>query len=369
MAAVKNLGANRGDLAEAVIGAAVTARFWLKPEGRQVTEADLKKVLDSFLRSNPTTFQRDDLNVVTRITDEITFRVGIPKVAYDFIRKRENWSLIPELFKSSVAYVNADRRLILQSNILAKNGKIDKILVDADGTGDQTGTKADIKLSVNGKPTPQQISLKVKGGDQFAQVGGLGFEKQTEIWTNRLGIDITRSKAEFDRIYNQINNKLRFADRTAAATSKEAELSRKAAGVVYEYAAEQLQTKFKRIDSALINRIGDFIVEGATKTDPSIELVKLVGGSFVKARFGKKFRENMMGAAPNLRVEFKGTTADPTVIIYDKDLGPGKKGKLFQVRARYSGEGVKNKQGKYYKVYIRNIVEAGDLLFQLATDK
>jgi len=364
----ESISANRGDLAEAVLGAAVTARFWLRPEGATVSNQDIKKVLESVIRTNPVKFKRDDLQLTAKITDTITFKVGIPQKAYDFIKQKANWELIPELFRSSTAYVNSDRRLILQSKFLSKNLKVNNILVNADGTGDQTGTKADIKLEVDGKPLAQQISLKVKGGDQFAQVGGLGFDKQLEIW-QRLGVDVNPKRSEFEKLYDQIDNKIRFADRNAAAKSKEASLARQAAAVSYKFAAQQLSQKLKRGDEKTIMALAEFIDKGATYGDKSIELVKLVGGSYVRAKFGKQFLQNMKDVAPKLEIVFRGTTADPTVVIYHKEIGSGKAGKLIQVRARYSGESAKNKQGKYYRVYLRNIVEAGDLMFKLATDR
>ena len=56
------------------------------------------------------------------------------------------------------------------------------------------------------------------------------------------------------------------------------------------------------------------------------------------------------------------------ILVYDKNLGPTK-GKLVQFRARYSIEGAKSKSGKTYRPYLRNLLETGPFLFQLASDR
>ena len=364
--------ANRGDVAEVVLGAAVTARFWKHPypEGTPVSEADVREILKKVIKTNPVKLNRDDYEVDTKINDVIRFKIGVPIKAFEFIKDPGNWKLIPELFSSSLKYVNADRRLNKQASVLARNGKINDIFVNSDGTGDQKGTKADIKIEVDGKPTRNQISLKVKGGDQFAQVAGVGWEKQMEIW-GKLGLDVSKKKKDFTAIFDTIDYTLRYADRNSANASKEATLARKSAAVVYRFAAVELKKKFKSKDRKLLSSLGDFIRYGATLDDPHIELVKLGGakaGKFKRAKFGKKFYQNLQNVAPNLEVEYKSGVADPTVVIYDKNLGQTKEGRLLQIRAKYSPESSKTKAGKTYKVYLRNIVEAGDLFFELATD-
>ena len=57
-----------------------------------------------------------------------------------------------------------------------------------------------LKFEVDGKTTKNQISLKVEGGDQFAQVAGVGWEKQVEIW-GKLGLDVSKKEK---RLYGDI---------------------------------------------------------------------------------------------------------------------------------------------------------------------
>jgi hypothetical protein len=65
--------ANRGDVAEVVLGAAVTARFWKHPypEGTPVSEADVREILKKVIKTNPVKLNRDDYEVDTKINDVI----------------------------------------------------------------------------------------------------------------------------------------------------------------------------------------------------------------------------------------------------------------------------------------------------------
>ena len=361
----QKIEANRGDLAEVLLGAAVTAKFWKHPAKGMVTIDDIKEVLRMVLKSNPIELKRGDIGYESKISDIIRFKMGVPKKAHDFIQIESNWNYIKDLFNSVVHHVNSDRRLDLQSTVLSKNGKIDDIYVNAAGLEDQTGTKADIKLTIDGKQTVNQISLKTDIG-QFAQVAGTTFDKQITIW-ERMGIDVSPTKGAYDAISNKIDITLRHASREEAKSSEVGKLLRDAAAIPYKYAADELERKLKAQDMGIINQLANFIQIGATKNDPNIEIVKLESNKSKKARFGPNFIKNLKAIAPELKVEYK-KTSDPIVNIYDPKLGSGKNGSLLQIRAKYTPESTKGKVKMYYH-YLRNIVEAGDLFYNLATDK
>ena len=362
--AVTKITANRGDVAEVILGAAVTSRFWKHPVGQDVNENDIRSVLRIVMKSNPISLNRNDLEIDTKISDTIRFRVGVPKLAYEFLKQEKEWSKVDDLFASSSSYVNSDRRLILQSKILAKNGKINDIFVNSDGTGDQKGTKADIKLEVDGKKTRNQISLKVHGGDQFMQIAGVTFDKQEQLW-GKLGIDVSRGRKSYEEYMKKLQTTLTFYDRDSVTKSGSADNMRLAAEQTYKIAAKELESKLNKKDKETIQKMANLIKYGATKDDENIELVKLQSGKFKKAKFGKKYQENVKNA--NLAVSYKRKT-DPIILVYDKDLGPIK-GKIIQIRARYSIEGVKTKAGKTYKPYLRNLLETGPLIWTLASDR
>ena len=359
---IQKISANRGDVAEAILGAAVAAKFIKRPTDT-VTLKDVESILAKVIIASPVETSVFDLEKVANIKDNIKFRVGLPKRAMDFISDRSNWQNVDDLFNSSIAYVNGDKRLNLQARKFSKNKRENEIYVNSDGTGDQKGTKADIKLTFDGKKSVNQISLKVQGGNQFMQVAGIGFDKQEKLW-NTLGIDIASAKIPYEKHIKSMQTDLTFYDRDSVNASGEAEYLRLAAEQTYKIAANHLQTSLDNKDGNTIKKIADLIKSGATK-DENVEVVKLERGKFSKAKFGKKYYENVKNS--DLVVSYKRTT-DPILLVYDKKLGPSK-GKLVQFRAAFKIESSTSKGKKTYKPYLRNYVESGPLLFVLASDK
>ena len=157
------------------------------------------------------------------------------------------------------------------------NNKKDEIFVNSDGTGDQKGTKADIKLLINGRKAPQQISLKVAGGEQFGQVAGITFDKQIEIW-GRLGVNVKSAEKAYNAKMGKMNSRMMFSDRGAVGL-KEVEVAiRGAMGESYKLAAKQLQSRLP------IDKLTSFLKIAASKGDSRIELVKLVNRKYKKAK-------------------------------------------------------------------------------------
>tara|TARA_R110001632_G_scaffold185755_3_gene306071 strand:+ start:368 stop:1489 length:1122 start_codon:yes stop_codon:yes gene_type:complete len=359
------ISANRGDVAEIILGAAVTARFFNSPQKTAIiSKPHIYDMLSKVLRSQEVTLHRTDkLSGTVKVDDNIRFKVGVPKKAWEFISDKNNWKLVDDLFDSAISYVNTERRLRGQSHALYANGRVDDIFVNSDGTGDQKGTKADIKLIINGKEAPQQISLKVEGGEQFGQVAGMTFDKQIEIW-GRLGINVKPIETKFNDKLKDVDLKATFSDRGAIGM-KEIEVAiRAAAGEAYSYATKQLNQNLPA------DKLISFLKTAANKGDSRIELIKFTSTGYKKAKFGKNFEENLKTLFPKLTIEFEQTT-DSIVHIYDKSIGPrsSSAARLFRVRGFFQRpSAVKSTGEKYYKAYMRNIIEAGDLLFKIATD-
>ena len=360
------IDANRGDVAEVILGAAVTAKFYSAPTSK-VDRKQIETVLKKVISSKKVTIKRPDImKGTTKINDDVRFQVGVPSKAWTFISNSKNWDSVDDLFKSSIAYVNSDRRLSLQAKAMATNSKQNDIFINSDGTGDQKGTKADIKLMIDGKPTRNQISLKVKGGEQFAQVAGVTYEKQTIIW-GKLGIDVSSAKSKYEKHFQKVDFETRFKDRDSINKTDVGENMRLAASETYKVAHKKLKDGMEKGDAKMITNLANFIKSGAIKDEDNIELVKLTGGTFKRAKFGKKFIENFKVLAPKLKVEYVRKT-DPIVKIYDPTIGPGQAGTLIQIRGKYTAESSGKGDKKVYKPYFRNIVEAGDLFFKIATD-
>jgi len=345
---------NKGDVAEAILGAAVAAKFIIRPVS-DVSKKDVEDVLKKVLASNPVTVQVADYKKTTKsanITDNIKFKVGIPKPAMDFISDSSNWSSISDLFSSALSYVNSDRRLNLQAIQFSKNHKSNTIFVNSDGTGDQTGTKADIKLTFDGKKSRNQISLKVKGGDQFAQVSGIPFAKQEKLWKDGLGLDVSTLKTKYEKELENFDPTIVFTDRTDEILKSQKDIVKAAARAVYKEAEIQMNDKFGSKDVEFVKKLIEFIKTGATGSEyKEIELVKLVSGDFKKVRFNKKFEDTITNLSLKAVMRSSG---DPLIVIQDTESNAP----LIQIRFKVEAASKKGKSGKTYVVYPRNYVEA-----------
>jgi hypothetical protein len=344
---------NKGDVAEAILGAAVAAKFIIRPVG-DISKKDVEDVLKKVLASNPVTVQVADYKKTTKsanITDNIKFKVGIPKPAMDFVSDSSNWSSISDLFSSALSYVNSDRRLNLQAIQFSKNHKSNTIFVNSDGTGDQTGTKADIKLTFDGKKSRNQISLKVKGGDQFAQIGGIPFAKQEKLWKDGLGLDVSTLKIKYETELEKFDPTIVFTDRTDEILQEQRVILKNAARAVYAEAVTQMNAKFGSKDVDFVKKLIQFIKTGVAGTEyKDIELVKLEKGDFKTLRFNAKL-ESLISDM-NLVAVMK-EDKDPEVEIKDSESGKP----LIKIRFKVEGQSRKSKSGTTYTLYPRNLIE------------
>lgn len=348
---------NKGDVAEAILGAAVAALFMNRPTDK-VTQKEVEAVLIKVLKTNPLVTKVDDITKQANIQDNIKFAMAIPKPAMQFITDKSNWSLVTDLFKSAISYVNSDRRLNLQAKTFSRNGKANTIFINSDGTGDQTGTKADIKLFFDGKMSKNQISLKVKGGDQFAQVSGVDFSKQEKLWAGGMGISVSTLKNKYNLALKDYDPKMIFYSRTDAILEKQKSVVKDAARLVYTEAARLINKKLKSNDAAFIENLIDFIKVGVAGDESDfIELVKLEAGKFKKIRFTPAYVQAIKDM--KLVAEIGPVTKDPVMQIKDTVSGQ----KLIQIRLKVEATSSKGKDGKRYKVYPRNYIESGPGLF------
>jgi len=361
---------NRGDVAEGILGAALAAKFTNRPSSLKdknvpITVAMIDNVLDEFFRSNRMIeFKAKDIVAVRGqyVSDAINFSIALPEAAAKLLSNKQNRTVVKDLYDSAISYV--EKTWTEDVLKFALNGQLDNIIILSDGVGDQKGTKADIKVTINGKPYTRQISLKVAGGEQFAQVSGDEFEKQQKVWEDILNLDIS----ELEKLYlSEIKNydkKQIFSSREDAKLNEFKDMIKSAARVVYKEAAKQIQSKIASKDNTFFQNLAKLIFEGATRGDASIELVKLEGGKFKQLQFSKDFIEiytNQLKKS-NLKAKFK-ETGDPLVEIF---AGTETKANLIlKIRVKVEASSSQTKGGKFYKPYMRNLVEAGPLMFSL----
>ena len=387
------ISANRGDIAEGIMGAALTAKFVKRQLGQtvknlpQVNATDVDEVLAKFFRSGgiyrktvrdvpkpiEIPFQEGidsisggaafatetTVNIIRELMfeDKVIFKLTLPQAAMTFLSRQSNRTQVRDIFDRAIKYANTDATFIREANRLATNAKNDKILVDADGVSNQLDTKVDIGLYANGRKIGKQISLKTESGRQFDQVIGFGIAEFDKLFDNNMGIIVDGSvKNEVNNYIKQFNVTDAFSFR--AQTSKDVTGSiwatklKKAATLYYKGAEKVIKTQ---IDALVFRRkLANTIRVGATRGDDDIQLVKLAGaqGAYSERTFGPEFEDAIENA--NLSV-ISNFTDNPTIKINSNDK------LLVQFRARVDAD----KRATGYRIKLRQVLEAGTGLFYL----
>ena len=380
------ISANRGDIAEGIMGAALTAKFIKRQLGQsvdnlpQVNATDVDAVLAKFFRSGgiyrktvrdvPKPFDfipqgapgneiETTVNVVRELmfSDKVVFKLTLPQAAMDFLSKQSNRTQVRDIFERAVRYANNDPTFIREANRLATNAKNDKILVDADGVSNQLETKVDIGLSANGRKIGKQISLKTESGKQFHQIVGFGIAEFDKLFSDKLGINID---GNYRKQTNDYIKSFNITDAYAfrGATSKDVTGSiwatklKKAAMIYYKGAERSMKTKIKGKDFK--RKLAATIRYGATRNEDDIQLVH-----FVKAK--RLYDQRLFDSTFEDIIE----NADLSVVSnYDDNptikINNGNK-TVVQFRARVDSETMKNG----YKIKLRQVLETGTGLFLL----
>jgi len=380
---------NMGNAAEGILAAAIVARFINK--ARRINAADVVKVLDQLESGVTTRGQRT--SYVTKTFKSPNFKTAKEtKIVLDDDVKVEialsptNMALVfPDHFfgtdveeksqalvdrasiiEPCIQYANS-REISLLSNVMYYNRVKDNIHINADGVGDETGTKVDIYLTINGKksidipgryssprskgglPTSQklnitQISLK-REVNQFAQVGGWDIETVQNLWGRILGEDI-RSNSQLVRIYEEENNETHLTTKHHAAAVM---------GKVYTWANNRLQTKFR--DARWREHFVDTIHNFATYNEENVALVEIVGSTFERYDMRKLLPAlNGVPSAdipPNLKLSSRirmstpqNATSSPlpVVVVSVENANNGQTHDILQIRHKieWGGTAIRN---------------------------
>jgi hypothetical protein len=370
MAEAKTQKFNRGDAAEGILGAALAAKFAKRPKAigqafPKLTIKDIDDMLDDFFSTGRRVNTRVGDIVVSKgkskVRDNIVLGIGLPDAAMKLLKKKANRKVVYDLYESAISYV--EDTWLKEVEIYAINANPDEIEILSDGVGDQKGTKADIKININGKPYKRQISLKVGGGDQFAQVSGHEFSKQAKIWNDMLGLNISNLEKKYNDAIKNYNSTLCFSSRDDKKLMGLKQMVKDAAGIVYKEASRQIGEKIRSKDTKFFTNFSNMVFFGATRGDESIELVKLET-SVKRLRFDRNFvkRYTETLKKSNMKVSFR-EVGDPLVQIHSG--GVGKSNLVLQIRVKVEAASKSTKQGKMYSPYMRNYVEAGPKMFSI----
>ena len=326
---------NKGDVGEGILAAAIVARFTNK--NKPVTHAMVVNVIKKLAKrpslpagkSIKKILTLKSLNEDKFTVDQIECTCVLAKINMDAVLHKDSPTTYATIFKAAVTYAN--NGIIREwANKLYCNNQENIIQVQALGTLDQTGTKVDIGVLVDGKKTDINISLKVEDTKQFGQVGGAQFEKMEEMFG---GLDI--NLAGIEKKYR----KLLAAKRVNEALK-----------LAYTTAKDQIDARCcdVRLRRKFIKKFGEFISFHATRHEENVTLVQL-GRRDVHVYSFDDFQNAF--ASLEIRARVIDSAGKPTILL---ESG-GKE--LIRLRARI--------ENKPKGPYVRNLVEKGPLFTDL----
>jgi hypothetical protein len=318
---------NKGDVAEGILGAAVTARF-IRRDGKEVTESDVNQILHKLDAKNDTAespkqtakaieFKVHDVN--KKIKDTVLYDVRLSAGNFaDLVDKKKRTS-INDIVKAAVAYANSGE-VIDQSIEWSLNNKANKVHVLSDGVSDQKGTKVDVRIFEDGQEISiGKISLKAGGTKQLGQIGK-SFESLESMFGILFGIQFTPAvKNVWEKAFEGGPNK---------------EAVEQAAKKVYQYAYKQLKKKLANPENEVefMKQFAQGVKYQAVLEEDGVRLIHLERGKFKILDFDR-LESALDNVDLDVVLDLKGIT--PKLFIVDVNTGS----KLLQIRMKTEGGG------------------------------
>jgi len=343
-----NIKYNLGDMAEGVVGAAITARFIYKNRNinSQLVYGVLRTLAKSGVKNYPgkkgkyveKTFKSANAN--PKVMDDVRCYISLAEVNMNALLDKSKESVLKEYIDSAVKYANSNN-VKKWSQLVYENNRYDKIEVLSDGLGGQKTTKVDVTVKITndkGELIPVDILVSLKAGDvkQFGQVSGAEFSKQEELWDRLFGYktDIKSLETKY--------NKLMFVDKQPD----------EAVFLVYQKVSQQLNYDLGGKNSEqILKKMSDAIKYFATLNEDYVSLVQVGGGKAKVYKFDDIY-EKLKGR--NYRSNIKtGASGLPTIIISsgNEDLIQ------FRVKQEFKSDG-----SPYIRNYVEKLSLLGDLL-------
>ena len=385
-AATGSLTPNLGDIAEAVLGAAVTAKF---EQGGANIDANmvvaiLKEVCQAKDKKARRVANYDDKSVAN---DDVTFYLTLNATSTkglkiwmsekDPMAAPADFRLVTEFdcpkktvqgmqaqISNAVKYANTSARAQVAVDKAKLDPKQNLVEVVSDGANpeNQTTTKVDLKILYDGTIT-RLLSLKAGTVKQFGQVSGGVYENLVQFFYETVGIKIN------DKYKEQFGFKTPAGEKDSSAAKYN--FAKGPFNKLYDLVAQTLQNDVLKNDDLkkefqLIEKIYNNIVLHATRHEAGVTMV-ILGPSKDTAFKELAFDTRLLEALKLYDLQMNYTKGTMSIEIYGvllkdaatKKLGKygaklDKKAKLISFSTRMGGGAV------------RNVVEMGDLLKDLA---
>lgn len=341
-------GFNTGNVAEGILGAAVTAAF-KKGTTQPVKAGDIVNIIQAL--GDPEVLKKNavlgQLQTKTK-GNKLEFKLGLGRSDYQaLVEMAEKEKFHPEvlgLLRSATAYVNQSAVMKEALEQISLDKKSNTIIVNSDGVSDNTGTKADLFIEIDGEPI-NLVSLKSSNTKQFGQASGHRHENMKNFFEGTLGVLIPAKIIDL------------FTDEQSSEEVKQHVVPK-----VYESITKQIEKQLStnKGEALFIDRLYDGIFMHTSQRDPKLSMVILKNTpsmpGYTELNFGpslietmKQYRFEVVNEPQNYIKIFGYPTGK------DAKEESSRKELLIQLRSQLMG-GI-----------MRNVVEMGPLLKNIAT--
>ena len=363
---------SKGDIGEAVIAAAICARFVFK-KGR-VTPNNVETILkrlgstgiknypgktgkfveDTFKSKNEGVKVMDDVHCYISLNQSAITASVKPRSEYGKLMREQAKPPYSQAIKvylqSACNYVNSGK-VSKWAKIVYENRRYDKIEVISDGLSDQKGTKVDTRVKITdykGELQPVNINLSMKVDDigQFGQVSGMTFDVQQELWKQVFGYTTTVNTLETKwNELSQVKHDLKGA-----------------LNMVYDEVYAKAKQDIKGVGKEkLIKQIAKALDYFATRHEKHVEMLNL--GKHTKLYSFDNMESTLM-AVEDIDITIRDQKNGYRQIdIVGKSPKGGKIKGILSVRLRRQPE-----ESKGPITYIRNLIEKKPLFGELLAE-
>lgn len=349
---------NKGDVAEGILAAAITARFLSKTKRIQPNDVlnvvrGLNRATSGFKGMTSLTEFKSP-NKKPRIIDTVICKVNLAESNMKgFLDvKIYTQSDIQQIVKAAVDYANGIY-IMDWADMMYNNNQKNVIEVNSEGLLDQSGTKVDLKVVIDGEQAGVGVSLKAGDVQQFGQVGGAGADKMKALFSS-LGV-------KFDKRFEDAHTDMIANKELAPALT-----------TAYTEAHRQLNQKKQPF---LRKAVADFMKYHATSNEEDVVLVQL-NRSQAKVYDFDVLEEKLKDAKIEVAIT-SGNTDKLNEGGYKAKSGMPKNkipklqflvdgGVLLDIRLKLEGNRI-NSKGKRVGLTVRNYIEKGKKATELLT--
>lgn len=356
-----------GYIGEAIIQSGMFARFVNKD--KDISRKDIEYRLNEFLDS----YRRGSDDMPLQETSPNYQQKGYPKVPDDLVICRYElaepyceWLLkangkynqspytaLDSLFRDAVAFANSPT-VTSQSKEIYYNQRQDFIVIEGTGVSGQNKTKADIKVykyvgwergKSNGIKTEinLRVSAKIKDITQFGQVSGLTWNKQTFLFDQLMGVDISRVKDKYDKL---------VPEPSLLISNSQVRLN--AYSLTYQEAIKQFNSSSNKLQK-IINGIKHFMTLNEDETGGVTLVVVSIGGASLSITDTSRLTVEMF---KKFMDDNKYTEKDIHAVFHQTDAGR-------QIDIKVKDEKLLNLSGRWTALRCANYVNGGPALYKI----